>query len=68
MKQRVKAFAKDAMGIGIAGIGLSAVSGLGGGAAVGKLSGSLGTIGGIAATGHIMGMLSDIAPKKKKRY
>lgn len=66
---KIKAFGKDAMGIGIAGIGIASMTGLGDDntdAALGKLGKGLGGISNVTVMKHTMGILEDVMPKKKK--
>jgi hypothetical protein len=73
LKKRVKEMGKDIGKIGVAGVGLGAISPLAGemGTAapvLGTLGRGLGKVGGIVMVGHGMKILSDIVPKKKRRY
>jgi len=72
LKKRVKHMAKDAMTIGVTGVGLGAM-GLAAGESdyptgLGKLGKGLGTAGSIVMVGHGIKILNDVVPKKKKRY
>ena len=66
ISKHVKRIGKDAMTLGVTGIGLGVASGLGGGAAVGKVASGLGTVGGLVMVGHGMNILKEAIPKKKK--
>ena len=65
MKKRVKHMARDAMYIGVAGVGLGAMAGVSGSAApaIGVLGSGLGTAGSLVMVSHGIGMLSEAAPK-----
>ena len=68
LKKRVKHMARDALTLGVAGVGLGVMGGVSGSAApaIGVLGKGLGTAGGLVMVGHGIGILSDVAPKKKK--
>jgi len=70
MKNQVKKMAKDAMGLGVAGIGLGVMGGVSSSAApaIGVLGSGLGKVGGLVMVGHGMKILQDVVPKKKKRW
>ena len=67
IQKKVKNMAKDAMIIGVTGIGLGVVSGLGGGAAVGKMAGGLGTVGGVVMASHTIDILDSSVKKISKK-
>ena len=58
---------KDAMTIGITGVGLSAMSGLDNTGSIGKLGKGLGTVGSVVMMGHTVGILNDTLKKVKKK-
>jgi len=73
MNKHIKNLSKDAMHIGVAGIGLSLGAGIAGSAgstgavtALGTMGKGLGTIGSISVMSHTLGFLQDSLPKKKK--
>jgi len=68
MKNRVKKMARDAMTLGVAGVGLGVMGGVSSSAApaIGVLGKGLGRVGGLVMVGHGMKIISDIVPKKKK--
>lgn len=78
IEKKVKHMAKDAMVIGVTGIGLgvgasamgAAGAGAGSIAAVGKFGSGLGKVGGIVAAGHVVNILGSTTKKisKKMRY
>lgn len=69
IKKRVKHIARDAMTLGVAGVGLGVMGGISGSAApaIGVLGSGLGKVGGLVMIGHGMRILQDVVPKKKKR-
>jgi len=72
MKNKVKKMAKDAMTIGVTGVGLGAM-GLAAGESdyptgLGTLGKGVGKVGGIVMVGHGMKILSNIVPKKKGKW
>ena len=69
MKKRVKHMARDALTLGVAGVGLGVMGGVSGSAApaIGTLSSGLGTAGSLVMVGHGIGMLQEIVPKKKRK-
>lgn len=71
MRKRIKAFGRDAMTLGVTGVGLgvmnSVASETGGGSAIAPLSKGVGVIGTVVVAGHAMGMINDMMPKKKKK-
>ena len=59
--------AKDAMVIGVTGIGLGVASGLGGGAAVGAMASGVGKVGGVVMASHAISILDSTAKKVGKK-
>jgi len=70
LKKRVKHMARDALTLGVAGVGLGVMGGISGSAApaIGTLGKGLGTAGGLVMVGHGLGMLQEVVPKKKGRF
>lgn len=70
IRTRVKHMARDAMTIGVVGVGLGVMGGVSPTAApaIGVLGSGLGTVGKLAMVGHGIGMLQEVVPKKKKKY
>ena len=68
IRKRVKNMAKDAMTLGVAGVGLGVMGGISSSAApaIGVLGSGLGKVGGLVMVGHGIGMLKEVVPKKKK--
>lgn len=72
MKNRIKSYGKDAMGITVTGIGLgvgaSVLGGVGGNVgAVSKLSAGLSPIASLTTAKHTIGILGDINKDVKKK-
>lgn len=73
IKKKVKHMARDAMTVGITGVGLGVMGGAAGMAgssagagAIGKMGKGLGIAGSAMMMGHTIGILNDTLPKKKK--
>jgi len=71
IKKRVKHMAKDALTLGVTGVGLGAM-GLAAGESdyptgLSQLGKGLGKVGGMVMVGHGMKILHDVVPKKKRR-
>jgi len=67
MKNQVKKMSKDALALGVAGVGLGVMGGVGGASSIGVLGKGLGTAGSLVMVGHGMKILQDVVPKKKKK-
>ena len=69
MKKKVKEVARDALTLGVAGVGLGVMGGISGTAApaIGTLGSGLGTIGSLTMMKHGMDIAQEIIPKKKKK-
>jgi len=68
MKKKVKNLAKDALTLGVTGVGLGVLGSLDSTGSVGKIGKGVGTVGGIVVLSHGIGILNEAMPKKKKHW